>query len=387
MQFKIDGKPIEKKPIETYSFVESNGKAEVNTVVNQEVKSLQDLIRVCKIDTNIWTVDRWECNFWGSLSKPRRIGRDEQAVINTLYRVKAYLKRNTPLIEMNSVKADIIKEIKKHKPAYKAIKYRKDTEPYLYEIDPFDIHFGKHTWNKETGHDYDIDIAEADTIKCVDEHIQRALLFNVQKFLFIVGNDFFNVDGKANTTASGTPQQEDTRWKKTFTKGRQLIIKLIDKLRIIAPVDVLIVPGNHDLERAYYLGDALECWYHAVKEVNINNSPCNRKYYSYGKCLIGFTHGKDEKLDDLPTVMAIEEPQLYANAKFREWHLGDKHHRKTINTISIDEKKGVTTRLLRSISPADSWHFDKGYIGSLRAMDGFLWHKEKGLIAQFSANL
>jgi len=390
MRFQVDGKSLEQKPEQLYSFTEKDGKAEVNTLVNREIKSLDELIKVCKIDISIWTVDRWECSSWGSPAKIRSYDegrRKDKAVINTLFRVKAYLKKNYPLIELNSVKEEIIYEIKKHKPNYLAIKYSKDKEPYVYEIDPFDIHFGKHTWNKETGIDYDIDIAEKDTITCIEEHISRAKLFNVEKFLLIVGNDFFNVDNKANTTAAGTPQQEDTRWKKTFKQGRLLIVKIIDKLRVVAPVDVLVIPGNHDVERAFYLGDSLECWYNKVTGVKIDNSPRSRKYYSYGKCLIGYAHGKDEKMQDLPTVMAIEEPQLYANAKFREWHLGDKHHSKKIDTISIDEKNGVTTRILRSISPADQWHYSKGYIGSLRAMDAFLWHKEKGLVAQFSANL
>jgi len=385
----VEGQEIQ--PEKTYSFKEENGKAEINTVVNEEIKSLDDLIRVCKIDVNIWIVDRWECSSWGSLSKPVRYeGKERQSdisVINTLFRVKVYLKRNQPLIEMNSIKEEMINEIKKHKPKHTQIKYRKDAEPYLYEIDPFDIHFGKHAWGKETGIDYDIDIAEADTLRCIEEHINRAKLFNVERFLFPVGNDFFNVDNKGNTTANGTPQQEDTRWKKTFKQGRQLIVKCIDMLSMIAPVDVPVIPGNHDTERAFYLGDSLECWYNNSKNVFVDNLPKSRKYYQYGKCLVGFAHGKDEKIEDLPTVMAIEEPERFSKTLFREWHLGDKHHKKRIDTISIDEKRGVTTRILRSISPADSWHFNKGYIGSLRAMEGFLWHKEKGLVGQFSANL
>jgi hypothetical protein len=390
MSFNLNGKPLEENPEKLYSFTEKDGKAEINTLVNEEVKSLEDLIRICRIDVKIWIVDRWECSSWGSPAKLRNYEggkRKDKAVINTLFRVKAYLKRNYDLIKLDSIKAEMISDIKKHKPSYTSVKLRKDTDPYLYEIDPFDIHYGKHAWGKETGLDYDIDIAEEDTMKCIDEHIQRALVFNVERFLFPVGNDFFNVDNKANTTANGTPQQEDTRWKKTFRQGRILMVKIIDKLSNIAPVDVLVIPGNHDTERAFYLGDSLECWYHGSKNVIVDNSPKNRKYYSFGKCLIGFAHGKDEKIEDLPTTMAIEEPKLFSNAKFREWHLGDKHHKKRIDTISIDEKRGVTTRILRSISPADSWHFNKGYIGSLRAMEGFLWHKEKGLVAQFSANL
>jgi hypothetical protein len=32
------------------------------------------------------------------------------------------------------------------------------------------------------------------------------------------------------------------------------------------------------------------------------------KYYPWGNCLIGYTHGVEEPLRDLPSIMATEEP-------------------------------------------------------------------------------
>jgi hypothetical protein len=78
----------------------------------------------------------------------------------------------------------------------------------------------------------------------------------------------------------------------------------------VAPVDVLIVPGNHDRERMFYAGAALECWYHGSPNVLVDNGAQLRKYYSLGKNLIGFTHGSEEKFTMLPGIMAHEVPQL-----------------------------------------------------------------------------
>jgi hypothetical protein len=400
-----DDTPVNQK----YTFRTEGDSAELSALTDKRITSLKDLIDVCKIDTQEWIVERWTCNAWETSSKWRDqdltwtkgtgvkgedtqimegyAKRENKWIKTTNFQVKAWLKRNSPLIEARDYRDIIISEIKKHKPKYNKPVYKKNKEPYLYEINPTDLHYGKHTWGKETGEDYDIDIAEVELNKCIDEHIQTALLYNIDKFLFVVGNDFFNVDNKANTTAAGTPQQEDTRWKKTFSKGLKLLVNVIDKLRAIAQVDIIIIPGNHDLERIYYLGIALDAWYRTVDGVSVDNTPSNRKYYSYGKCLIGFTHGKDEKLKDLPTVMSIETPNLWAKSKYREWHLGDKHHQKSIDTISIEENQGVTIRILRSISPADQWHHSKGYIGSLKSVEGFLWHKEKGMVNHIFSNL
>lgn len=198
-----------------------------------------------------------------------------------------------------------------------------------------------------------------------------------------LGNDFFNVDNKDATTTRGTPQQEDTRYQKTYRIGREICVWMIDACSQLAPVDVLIIPGNHDEQRSFYLGDSLFCWYHQNQNVNIDNRSMKQKYYSFGKNLIGFTHGYDEKLGNLPLMMALDQPDLWAKAKYREWHTGDKHHK--VDLIpKADESRGLVVRILRSLAASDAWTFNKGY-RSLRASEGFLWHPDNGLIAQYTA--
>lgn len=378
------------KPIAKDSQSGTDTTQEIVKTTHQRVKTLDDLIRVCEIDINEWDIERWVCNKWDMGYKTEAIQENHKittgADVKELFQVKVWLRRNKPKEDLISLKNEIINEIKNYVPKFPKITYPK-LNKLMYEICPFDVHFGKLTWGEETNFDYDIKIAEDSMLKCIAEHISNAKNYKVEKFLFPIGNDFFNSDNKNNTTTGGTPQDEDTRWRKTYKKGRQLIVKCIDMLTQIAPVDVVIIPGNHDLERSFYLGDSLECWYNQSNNVSVNNSPRTRKYYKYGNCLIGLTHGKDEKIADLPTLMAIEQGKDFGECQFREWHLGDKHHSKKIDTISVDEKRGVTTRILRSISPADNWHFNKGYTGSLRSMEGFLWDYEKGLKAQFNATL
>jgi hypothetical protein len=84
--------------------------------------------------------------------------------------------------------------------------------------------------------------------------------------------------------------------------------------------------------------------------------------------------------------MPVECPEFWAMSTHREWHLGDKHHKKDLlhRTEDVD---GVTIRLLRSLSATDTWHFDKGYVGAPRAAEAFLWDKTDGLTAQFQAVL
>jgi hypothetical protein len=149
----------------------------------------------------------------------------------------------------------------------------------------------------------------------------------------------------------------------------------------IAPVDVILIPGNHDEERLFYLGDAISCWYNNNPNVTVDNRAIHRKYYQFGQNLIGFAHGADEKLHLLPMLMANDVPELWAQTKYREWHTGDKHR---TNKLDIAETGGVVVRVLRSLVEFDAWTFNQGYMG-IKAAESFLWHPENGLIAQFQA--
>jgi hypothetical protein len=281
----------------------------------------------------------------------------------------------------------VLQKMKKFSPVYKTIKYEKYKDPVMQEINLFDLHLGKRAWMPETGTEFNLEVAQELFTICIKDLVSRGAAFNRERFLFPIGNDFFNSDDYHNTTTSGKHiQDEDERWRRTFDVGISLMRHSIDLLQTIAPVDVLVIPGNHDRQRSQYLGYALEGWYHNNPNVKIDNSPKLRKYYKYGNCLIGFTHGHDEKLEELPIIMANEAPEMHAGAKFKEWHLGDKHFKKEIKWLTTDEIRGTTIRRLRSLSGTDAWHYKKGYAANVRAAESFIWDKENGLVSMFSVN-
>jgi hypothetical protein len=242
------------------------------------------------------------------------------------------------------------------------------------------------TWGEESGTDSDLKIQTRLVIETLDKLLSYAKGFPVERILLPIGNDYFNTDNKSDTTTAGTPQQEDTRWKKTYRAGRILAVTMIEMCSQIAPVDVLIVSGNHDEQKIFYMGDALWCWFHDNPNVTVNNSAKNRKYYAFGNSLIGFTHGEKEKTNKLSNLMAGEAPKLWVKSKYREWHMGHLHHKEDM-WFRTHEEDGVTVRLLRSLSPADAWHYDKGLNTAIRASEGFLWSRKNGLVAQFTASV
>ena len=384
MDFKIDGKSALKNSLQNGNekLNVKGDNAELEKVVDKRVQTLDDLISVAKINLDEWIIERWVCNKWEVAAKLE----DKKMYVQDLWQIKVWLKRNIKAIAFNDIKVRVLKEIKKFAPVYPKLIYKKLADPVMLEVNLFDFHFGKLVWGKESGINYDLKIAKKLFIDCVQKIINLATPYQIEKILFIVGNDFFNVNSSAAQTFSGTPQSEDERWKKTFAEGWKLVRDAIDRLSVIAPVDVLDIPGNHDFESAFYLGEVLAGVYENNTNVKVDNGPKLRKYYRYGNNLIGFTHGKDEKINELPLIMANEAGIDFSTTAFREWHLGDKHHKKDIKWIATEEIKGVTVRILRSLSATDQWHYSKGYINNVRAGEAFIWHKKNGLICNLSVN-
>jgi hypothetical protein len=286
---------------------------------------------------------------------------------------------------LEAVRSDIVDEFRWANIS----KHNKQNDGVLFVPCIFDLHLGKLAWHEETGYDYDLKIAEEKFVVAIEDLIAKTSGNNIEQILFPIGNDIYNSDKSlpfAQTTA-GTPQQDDSRWQKMFKTGTRLITWAIHRLSEIAPVDVVTVFSNHDHERVFYLGEVISAVFENHPNVKIDNSPLVRKYYQYGGCLFGLAHGHNEKANELPFLMAQESKTLWAETHYREWLLGHLHHSKKLMTESSKDYSGVKVTYLTSPSAPDAWHFQKGYVGSIRGAEAFIYDKKQGLIASAVHNI
>jgi hypothetical protein len=350
------------------------------------IKSSEKLLEAADVDLDLWKLEREVVNKWDVTMKMK----DDSIQTAQNFQVKVWLTKKHDVAEVFNA-ADKFKELldgytsPQYDPSDFAVK--KGDEKNLLEINIFDLHIGKLAWAGETGENYDVKIASRRFMTALSKLLERANAFQFEKILFPVGNDFFNSDTILNTTTSGTPQDEDLRWQKTFKLGLELLVKGIDMMRQYAPVDVVLIPGNHDETRSFFLGESLSAWYRNDADVSVNTHASPRKYYKYGEVLLGLTHGNNEKEAALPQIMAVENRKDWANSTFHEWHLGHFHKKKTVRYQVLDENLGVTVRYLSSLTGKDAWHHKKGYVGSNKAAEAFLWNHENGFIGQFNVNI
>lgn len=381
---------------ETSSFEQTHDYINVVSA-SKRITNEKELIEHFGIDTDIWELERYRVKTSEGYRKDRSVewhikdgtvlegdvSDSGKMLVVPLFHIEARFIKKVREAKAKDAVQTLIEDAKKFSPKYPKVNYKKYDDGCLYEIAMPDIHFGRLAWGEETGDDFDINIAQKAVCSVIEQLLSFTGKYNISKILLPIGNDFYNSDNNTDTTTRGTPQQEDTRWQKTFRRGRELAQEMIDSCIAIAPVDILIVPGNHDQQRSFYLGEVLEAWYANNANVKIDNCAAQRKYYQYGKSLIGFAHGYSENVQNLPLVMALEVPDKWAQTTYREWHTGDKHHKKDM-VFRANEENGVLVRILRSLAPDDAWTFSKGF-KSLKAAEAFLWHPEQGLLAQFTA--
>lgn len=262
--------------------------------------------------------------------------------------------------------------VEKYSPVVEQ-EYPSKEDAVAYEISLPDIHYGKSSGQT-------LDEAEEEYMNVVKDLLNKSKGLNVDKIILPIGNDGMNSEGYSRATTKGTPQHDSAEWQDTFVGYCGLMVRAICYLARTAPVDVVVIQGNHDYERMFYSGEFLRAFFLNDERITIDNNYDSRKYYSYGVNLIMYTHGDKEKPAEMPLIMATEQPMLFAKAKFREVHCGHLHKE------MVNEYRGVKVRFLPSICANDAWHKMMGYEAK-RTGQAHIWSKDRGYEGYLQTNV
>lgn len=354
--------------------------------ISDRIKTVDQAFAHGGYDPAIWFVHSSECTSWECCIK----NSEKRAEVVTLWRIKLSLRRRVTRAEQQEAET-LLDRIRSHAPQYPPLGQPVPLDdPHMVELALMDVHFGKLAWRHETGRDYDLDLALSGYLQAIDDLVGKVSHFGVERFLLPIGNDFMHVDNQQNTTTHGTPQDTDGRYPKIWATAKLACIQAIEKLMPIAPVEILWVPGNHDQLASFHLCEVLGAWFRLSDRFIYSqcDTYTGRKYVPYGPTVIGFTHGNEERHTDLPAIMMHEARELMATRRSLEIHLGHFHKAKETKHVNTDTYAGgVRVRVLPSLSGTDKWHHSKGYVGSMRAAEAYLWSKRTGYVGHFSANI
>lgn len=333
---------------------------EIEADFREEIKSLEDLIEKCNIDTTKWEVLRYVQNFWGTPTDPK-------------YQVKAWLG---PKSKGSRFTDDFNRFLRTYQSPHIRIyrEFGKDVLPdACLVINKQDAHFNK----------YDIqgrnDITERffTVEKKIDKVVTKSSLSNnLSKIVYIVGSDQFNSEWTGCTT-KGTPQQNLTGFHDSFELICDHEIRVIDSLlKQTDSLHILYIAGNHDEYVGWHMIKWIQAYYRNQINLTIDTSHLYRKYIQYGTTALMFNHGDAMKPQALAQLFPVEFRDSWSNCENFYIFTGDKH--REINA----EFNGIKFYGIPALSNArGTWDHKQGYTGGRAELTAFIIDYHNGMEA------
>ena len=357
---------LEKIEIETTEHIVkvSNEKGTIESIIesNFEPKDDIELAKLHKIDLTKYKIS----NYW---SKVKSNGKFTSSIFATLKKPKDYT----------------VEDFAKFLETYKAPKLDKVEKPIRVlgevdvEISITDFHLAK----KELSGTNNIKDRKKLFISILQGLLTKVTnCYNVDRIVFPISNDFFHSDNYQNLTTNGTPQDVITDYSNEYEEGYDVLVQAINILRQkCQEVHIILVQGNHDRTKSFYLAHALEVCFKNEDDVHFMREHSTTKAITLGNTFIGYHHGNC-KIDDLPLLFATGKySQAFGNALYREVHTGDKHH------YMAKEIKGVRIQQMPSLSGTDRWHNDNNFVHSIRAALALVYDCEYGKVGEFEERI
>lgn len=368
--------------------------------------TVDELLAASGVDLARWKVVSIEVKAWGVTAKmteftrvagarPAPVGEHLQAGKNFYLSVRLAERKAEPAALIEDAMDRAIERLSasgagsRYMPPADFRAAGEDKGKRLLEPCIFDLHLEKLAWGPETGGaDWGTKIAASGCLEAAQDLLSHYRDFG--RILLPLGNDFFHCDNRTQNTSGGTHLLDvSSRWAEAWDVGCDVAINLVRLCLEFAPVDILIVPGNHDFQRSIFMGRVLkECFNH-VPHVTVDHSPGTMKRFRWGRTLLGFAHGnpRNEPYHKLGVEMMTRWPEDIPGTVHREWHVGDQHRmRSQAMTIEGFEEQSLRVRVIPSLCSPDFWHASNLY-HNIRAAECFLWDWDACYVGHHSYNI
>lgn len=338
------------------------GTLESSKLTDYEPKGADELAKLHKVDLNKYKIS----SYWTK----KKGDKFESSLLCTLKKPIDYSLE------------DFSKFLKGWKPpkmeALKRVRVEKvDKQEVDVEISLADFHLDRLTLYKD-----DVEDRRSEYLRTLINLVCEVdYSYKIRELVFVIGNDLFNTDNALNSTTNLTPQDVSVPWNEAYEEGFTLMSQAIRFLKDnCEKLKVILVQGNHDRTKSYYLAHALSILF---PDVEFDREHSNTKFTILGNTFIGYHHGDKVKLEELPLVFSSSPDSCatYGLSKYREIHTADKHF------YMVKEVKGVRIQQIPSMVNPDRWSDSNNYINNIRAGLALVYHPTKGKICEFESRI
>jgi hypothetical protein len=387
---KFEQDPLSDKISKAYK--NNSGVIEVNSF---NCHTIEQALDISDVDLERWEVEKYTINSWAVTMKLKTqvdVDVDDKPIYEdipttkTNWQIKIWLKPKI-VQPIEIALRSLIKEIPKYTCPQKKFKIPKT--PYAAEMALYDAHIGKLAWKQEVGQgDYDIDISPKIVLKACGDNLNHISQYTIEKIFFVLGNDYMHVENYLGTTPKGGHQLDvDSRLPKIYLTAKECIIKALYMCLEVAPTEVLWIPGNHDLHASFFMSEVVKEHFKNEKNITVDNSPEHRKARLWGKLLVGFAHDASVRQVNFVNMLPQFFPDLWGKSFYREWHVGHKHKKEETKYKPTLTMGGTIIRQIPTLSTIDFWHYDNIFVDAVPAGESFIWCKNNGIIAHYTANI
>lgn len=238
-----------------------------------------------------------------------------------------------------------------------------------------DAHVGMLAWDKESGEDWDLKIAENCLVGTFIQMVNAAPASAVGVINQL--GDFLHFDSlQPMTPTNHHILDADSRYQKMVEVAVRILRRVIEyALTKHATVQVFMAEGNHDPAGSVWLRVMFAQLYLNNPRVTVGMSPNPYVAMKWGKNLIGFYHGHLAKLTALPQIFAAKFREEWGTCPFVYVHTGHKHH--------VEEKEHPGMKVIQhpTLAASDAYAARGGWL-SKRQATSMTYHKEKGEVAR-----
>ncbi len=238
-----------------------------------------------------------------------------------------------------------------------------------------DYHLGMYAWAEETGHNWDMQIAEDMLVAWIRDAIRRSPPADMCVFAQL--GDFLHYDSlEALTPTSGHILDADSRSQLMVRIAIRVLRRVTRILLDTYPrVHIIHAEGNHDLYSSAFLREVWDQFYSDEPRLTIETSPDPYYSFEWGSTSLFFHHGHKRRPRNIETVVAGKFRDLFGRTEFSYCHLGHMH-----NDIS-NETNLMIVEQHQTLAAPDA-HASRGGWLSERSGKSISYHKRYGEVTR-----